>query len=268
MERYEHHTVITQNRFCPFKLGRIVENVEDVFNWHKNIEFILVTDGEGFIRYGTDEIHLEKGDVFLVSSNIMHRLYSPEKFEFYYFIIDEGFCLENCIDVSKYYLEPKVCDEELNALYFAMAERFKARDKEDNPLAVLGLRAAVLDLLFYVFSHYAKPIEKDDAATHAEQFIKKAVIYLGEHYTENITLEDIASYCGVSRFHLAREFKSHTGQTLFEYVNMLRCKKATLMLSEGMSVTETAYACGYESLSYFSRVYRKRMGVSPSNLKA
>ena len=252
MERYEHHADITKNKLCPFKL-RHVQCVEDVFNWHKNVEIVLVTDGEGYIHHGTDEIYLKEGDITIISPNVMHRLYSSGKFEFYYFIVDDRFWRENGIDITEYSLEQKVCDEELNALYLAMAKKYEKKNNIGDALSVPLLRAAVLDLLCYVLLHYAKPVTQKEAVSASEEFIKRAIVYLGEHYTEDITLEGIAAYCGVSRFHLAREFKNHTGQTVFEYLNMLRCKKATMMLSEGRSVTETAYACGYESLSYFSR---------------
>lgn len=266
MERYEHHADITKNKLCPFKL-RHVPCVEDIFNWHKNIEIILITDGEGYIHHGTAEIPLKKGDITLIGPNVMHRLYSSGKFEFYYFIVDDRFWTENGIDITEYSLEQKVRDEELNALYLAMAEKYEKKNNIGDAISVPLLRAAVLNFLCYVLVHYAKPVKIKEAVSASEEFIKMAITYLGEHYTEDVTLEGIAAFCGVSKYHLAREFKDHTGQTVFEYVNMLRCKRASLLLSEGKSVTETAYACGYESLSYFSRVYRKRMGVSPSNIK-
>ena len=266
MERYEHHADISQNKLCPFKL-RHVQCVEDVFNWHKNIEIIMITDGEGYIHHGTDEIPLKKGDITLISPNVMHRLYSSGDFQFYYFIVDDRFWTENGIDITEYSLEPKVTDAELNALYLAMVGKYEKKNNIGDALSVPLLRAAVLNFLCYILSHYSKPVKEREAVSASEEYIKRAIVYLGEHYTEDVTLEGIAAFCGVSRFHLAREFKIHTGQTVFSYLNMLRCKKATMMLSEGKSVTETAYACGYESLSYFSRVYRNRMGTSPSSIK-
>ena len=197
----------------------------------------------------------------------MHRLYSSGDFQFYYFIVDDRFWTENGIDITEYSLEPKVTDAELNALYLAMVGKYEKKNNIGDALSVPLLRAAVLNFLCYILSHYSKPVKEREAVSASEEYIKRAIVYLGEHYTEDVTLEGIAAFCGVSRFHLAREFKIHTGQTVFSYLNMLRCKKATMMLSEGKSVTETAYACGYESLSYFSRVYRNRMGTSPSSIK-
>ena len=267
MERYEHHADITKNKLCPFKL-RHVPCVEDVFNWHKNVEIVLVTHGEGFIHHGTDEIPLKEGDIVLIEPNVMHRFHSSVDFRFYYFIVDDRFWTENGIEISDYSLEPKVRDGELCALYLAMVEKYEDNRNNASAVSVPLLRAAVLEFLCYIIMHYAKPTGEREATSASEEYIKSAITYLGEHYTENVTLDSVAAFCGVSKYHLAREFKNHTGQTVFEYVNMLRCKRASLLLSEGKSVTETAYTCGYESLSYFSRVYRKRMGVSPSGIKS
>ena len=74
----------------------------------------------------------------------------------------------------------------------------------------------------------------------------------------------IAAMCGITKYHLAREFKRITGQTVLTYLNALRCKKAQLLLSEGKTVTEAAFESGFESLSYFSRTYKRIMGAPPS----
>ena len=266
MERYEHHADIMQNKLCPFKL-RHVMCVEDVFNWHKNVEIIYVTDGEGYVHHGIDTIPLKKGDIALISPNVMHRFYSSGEFMFYYFIVDDRFWAENGIDITQYSLDQKVCDEKLNALYLAVVKAYENKKAEESDMSVPLLRSAVLNFLCYILLNYSKQVEEKVSVSASDEYIKRAITYLGEHYTESVTLDEIAAFCKVSRFHLAREFKNRTGQTVFEYINMLRCKKATMMLSEGKSVTETAYACGYESLSYFSRVYRKRMGTSPSAIK-
>ena len=79
-----------------------------------------------------------------------------------------------------------------------------------------------------------------------------------------LSLDTLASLCGVTKFHLMRQFKQYTGQTIFSYLNHLRCQNAELLIAEGNSITEAAYASGFESLSYFSRTYKKHMGTAPS----
>ena len=268
MERYEHHLKIINNKLCPFKLGTFAGNVDDVCNWHSNIEFIMVTSGEGKIRYGNDDITLKTGDISIVNSNVMHRLYTEGEFCYYYFIVGERFCIENGLDISEFVFERRVHDQTMCSLFFEMIERYKKKEADENSISIMALRCAALSLISYAFSNYSKPQEhKRGAGANSEEYIKRALTYLNEHYTEAVSLDGIASFCGVSKYHMSREFKNCTGQTVFSYVNMLRCKKASMLLAEGKSVTETAYACGYESLSYFSRVYHKRMGVSPSEFR-
>ena len=98
-------------------------------------------------------------------------------------------------------------------------------------------------------------------------YIKKVLEYIAEHYTEPLTLEDVADVCGITKYHLAREFKRFTGLTVITYVNILRCKRAEVCLAEGKTVTEAAVESGFDSISYFSRTYKKLMGVTPSEKK-
>ncbi|MBQ8432508.1 MAG: helix-turn-helix domain-containing protein [Clostridia bacterium] len=73
--------------------------------------------------------------------------------------------------------------------------------------------------------------------------------------------------CEITECYLAREFKSYTGQTVMTYLNMVRCKNAEICLAEGKSVTETAYECGFESISCFSRTYKKSWVYHHQNLR-
>jgi len=73
--------------------------------------------------------------------------------------------------------------------------------------------------------------------------------------------------CNITKYHLIREFKRYTGQTICTYVNILKCKRAEAFLVQGLTVTETATECGFDNVSYFSQVYKKIMGISPKKVK-
>ena len=64
---------------------------------------------------------------------------------------------------------------------------------------------------------------------------------------------------------MSRDFKKYTGNTVFEYINISRCKTAATLIASGMSVSAAANECGFENLSYFSRTYKKYMGKLPSD---
>jgi AraC-like DNA-binding protein len=94
--------------------------------------------------------------------------------------------------------------------------------------------------------------------------IKAVMTYMRSHLSEPVTLDEIAEHAGVSKYHLSREFKLSTGATIFDSLNILRCKEARHLLSSGATVSEAAHACGFENLSYFSRTFKKYTGKLPS----
>ena len=263
-QQYEHHLSLLRDKVCPFKIktSRNVKNT--VCNWHKNIELLVVREGEGMIQYGAEEFAIAKGDVVVVNSGALHRPFSEKGFSFDYLIIDESFCLENGLETASWHFEKCIRSERLVTLCESAGERYANYQKEPSPLGSARLRASVLEILIVLFEDHI--LQREDNVSlqkSSEEYVKQTIEYLTEHCTESITLEAVASECGVTKYHLAREFKRFTGQTVFTYLNVLRCKRAERCLSRGMTVTETAYECGFESLSYFSRTYKKLMGVLP-----
>jgi AraC-like DNA-binding protein len=100
------------------------------------------------------------------------------------------------------------------------------------------------------------------------QRIVKAMLYMEEHYAEPIMLDKISDAASFSEFHFIREFKKIYGKSPKQYLSSVRISKAKLLLEEGMSVSEACHAAGFESLSSFSTLFRKHIGLSPSAYRA
>lgn len=262
---YENHVSIRKNKLCPFKLAKAENSLSTRCNWHKNIEILLVVSGEGRIQYATEQYSLDVGDMIVINSGALHRPYSEKGVGYYYLIIDESFCLENGLDLTRLDFEKKVRDPKTEALFF---EVVRCMGETEEPLASAQKRSSVLSLLIDLCGRHASPILSDEIKTApSEEYVKFVLNYINENFAQPIRLETLAEHCGITKFHLSREFKRYTGQTIFAYVNILRCKNAELCLAEGMSVTQAAHESGFESLPYFSRTYRKLMGVCPSRVK-
>ena len=96
------------------------------------------------------------------------------------------------------------------------------------------------------------------------QRIRPAIEYINSHFKEEITLEQVAKAACLSKSYITSAFKKVMNRTIFEYVDYVRISYACILLtSGGMSVTEAAMECGYSSSSYFTRVFKKVMGVAP-----
>ena len=89
--------------------------------------------------------------------------------------------------------------------------------------------------------------------------------YIQTHYDEPLSLGDIASYIGMSEQHLIRTFRKESGVTPIEYLKRYRIRQAKQLLAAGsLSITKVAMAVGFSDSSYFARVFRREVGMSPS----
>ena len=262
---YEHHLALKRDRLCPFKFNSTPNVRDTVCNWHSNIEVLLVTEGEGRMQYNSDEFGVSKHDIIIINSGDLHRIYSDSGISFDYLIIDESFCRENGIRTDTRHFERVFNCSDTERLLNSAYERYRLYKINNSPINTALLRLSVLELLIELYSRHSLPIAGDVLESRSPRdYVKKTIEFLSDHYTESLTLEEVAASCGITKYHLAREFKRYTGQTVITYVNILRCKKADMCLSQGMTVTEAAVECGFESISYFSRTYKKLKGVSPS----
>jgi signal transduction histidine kinase/DNA-binding LacI/PurR family transcriptional regulator/AraC-like DNA-binding protein/response regulator of citrate/malate metabolism len=101
--------------------------------------------------------------------------------------------------------------------------------------------------------------------SETQRLVRKAMAAIHEHYTEPISLKDVARSVGISKEYLARCFQQETGLTLVTYLNRYRIGQAKARLEAGeQNLTEIALEVGFSSEPYFSRVFRQEVGMSPS----
>jgi AraC-like DNA-binding protein len=101
-----------------------------------------------------------------------------------------------------------------------------------------------------------------------QRLVRKAMACVHEHYTEPISLKDVARDVGMSKEYLARCFHQETGVTLVTYLNRYRISQAKLRLATSeKSLAEIALEVGFSSGPYFSRVFRQEVRMSPSEYR-
>jgi YesN/AraC family two-component response regulator len=105
---------------------------------------------------------------------------------------------------------------------------------------------------------------KRKLGSEAQRLVRRAMAYVHEHYAEPISREDIARHLGMSSDYLTHCFRAELGMTFIAYVNRYRVTQAKTLLAESnKSLTEIAMAVGFSDSSYFSRVFRRQVGISP-----
>lgn len=110
-------------------------------------------------------------------------------------------------------------------------------------------------------------VYRNDYQSNMNSRIKMVMQHVIEHYAEPITVEDMAKMTRLSTLYFGTLFKKETGQTFRQYLTTIRLNQAENMLCSGMySVSEVAAECGFSDVFYFSKVFKERRGVAPSEI--
>lgn len=98
--------------------------------------------------------------------------------------------------------------------------------------------------------------------------VGKARQYIDEHFDRELSLEDVSKYVDVSPYYFSKLFKEEMNQTFVEYLTGLRIEKARSMLADpSASIKEVCLAVGYNDPNYFSRIFKKVTGVTPTDYR-
>ncbi len=101
-----------------------------------------------------------------------------------------------------------------------------------------------------------------------EKKIYSVTSYIHAHYTEELSLGALAQNFYISSCYLSHQFKDITGFTLTDYIQMTRVRNIqSLLINTQIPITEAALSCGFASFSQFNRVFRKHIGMSPSQYR-
>lgn len=98
--------------------------------------------------------------------------------------------------------------------------------------------------------------------------VQNITLFIDKHYKEDISLSDLADTFYLSKEHLSRLFKKETGQNLFSYIMDLKLEEAKRLLIEtNRTLDDIAFSLGFSNGNYFSKVFKKNIGVSPSSYR-
>ena len=105
-------------------------------------------------------------------------------------------------------------------------------------------------------------------ADYRARQLREIVGYLGEHFTEPLSLPEVASHFGLSPQYFSTFFRENFGRTFTQHINSLRIEQAARLLREtDLPVMEVGFSVGFDNFSYFIKRFRSVYGVSPSHYR-
>lgn len=226
---------------------------------HYLIHYII--SGCGTYIVGKQQYHLQSGDTFLVYPNTEVTYFADREDPWEYcwvgFTGSDASIILNATDFTRE--QPVIKDTpEGDAIKCQLLHIYDARGNEfKHAVEMTGRLYTALAL----FMHNAT---KSTESTSVNQYVQKGIEYISANYSYPITVEDIASYVGLSRSHLFRSFETVLGQSPKEYLTEFRMKQACYLLEHSsLSVTAIAISVGFDNSLYFSKTFHRANGLSP-----
>jgi AraC-like DNA-binding protein len=244
------------------------------FKWHYHPEYELtyILKGTGYRVVGNSHAHFSQGDLVLLGSNLPHTWcgklddctpsealviqFSKEIIE-PFLKLNEGQSIQKLLELSNRGL----CFESDQLL----ADQLYTITNTSGLERILSL----LSILNQLSIGQSRPLTTENyhgiMTKQFETRVNKVCAHLQNHFHEQITLKQVADLVFMSESNFCKFFKKATGTTFSDYLNDLRINDAChLLLSTEDTVGKIAQDSGFESLSYFNRVFLKKKQLTPS----
>lgn len=243
------------------------------------LQFFYMEKGSGTFYCGKRYLNLQDGDFILVNCNEYHscEINGPsakyriikvylEQLPFICPIESVAKCVRD-LRHNHILLTPDFKDSEIND---ELTQLMMLYDEQGNNYQLKAL-SLLLDILYRLFdNHIGKAFTEKDAAQLGMTWSKFQEVreYLDSNYESKITLEQMAEFAGMSKGYFCTKFKQNTGKSFVDYLNLLRIEKATVALSNSeRSIIDVSLSVGFEDVNYFCRVFKRYIGVSPSEYR-
>ncbi len=106
---------------------------------------------------------------------------------------------------------------------------------------------------------------KPDADVKKSTMIMDIIEYINNHIDEELTIDSLSEHAFLSKYHLLREFKKHSGTTIHKYIIQKKLILAKELILQGMPITDVFKQCGFGDYSNFFRAFKKEYGVTPKH---
>lgn len=251
-------------------------------HWQEEMELVFIKEGSGIVSVDLEDYPVSAGYIVLILPGQLHSIQctcgASMQYDTMLFPLSllTGSEQDSC--TRDYFLPlsrgifnfPQVIIPSLG-WYQAFADCFNEACEicRYYPTAYpLAIKSKLFQMFYILFYNETKPEPKSRPQKSIDK-TKQILQYISEHYKTRLSIEKMAQACQLSESHFMKFFKSVTGMTFTEYVNDCRLTAAAhSLLSTQAPITEIASDCGFENVSYFNRLFRRKYHTTPTKYRA
>lgn len=257
-----------------YKRDTYLKDVE--LHHHDFYEIYFLISGDVTYTIESRQYRVMPGDILLISPRELHQIcIRPEMsaYERYVLWIDPKLLTQystELTDLTKH-LDPS-CSSHGNLLHTKPEQAGHLQRLMDQLWQESGSgsygsdllqQALLVQLLVTINRLAARSGSQPEALTHSSRAVSEVVDYVNLHYSEPLSLEQLAEQVYVSKYHLSHEFNRLVGTSVYRYIQKKRLLIARQLLAQGKRPNEVYSSCGFSDYAGFYRAFRNEYGISP-----
>ncbi len=232
---------------------------------HKEMELLLVLDGEAALQIGTITYTIQKGNIVVLAPYTLHRytIFADRDFKHYCLCFDLDMLYDKqlkialesgSIGISGIIENQPSCAAYIENIFIANQEK-----KAGWEMAVIGN----IHLLFSAFKEYE--YMQTNTQTSTRSVYHKIFDYIAQHHGEDITSSDVAAYLGFNNSYFCRLFRKTFGDSFQNYLCKYRIENSKRSLRHtDTPISQIATDTGFNSCSYYSKKFKEYTHTTPS----
>ncbi len=267
-----------------FPLECYINEFSEVFpthyhqHWHDEVEIICVDRGPFSVTIHSKQVVLDSPCFYIVPSKVVHGLvqgaksvqrylvFNPSILRFSLYDKVQGNILENLFDTNLNIVPVLSNDsddyKEARNSFDYIYSNF--RDKDDSVRLLIKAKLIVLITCLYRQGIFNQVEISSSFEKQRAQKLKDLIIWIQDHHSGPLSIEDAAAKMEFSQEYFCRFFKKATGMSFTEYVNDYRLTQAAGDIERGeKSISDIAADHGFDNDSYFFRLFKKKFGTTP-----
>lgn len=254
-------------------------HLQDFYMWHSHPEYeLLYIEAEaGPRRVGSHVSQYQKSDLVFIGPHVPHLNFDYGlKVPYRKMVVQmkEDFLGSTWSEVPELHAIKELFERAKIGIVFegekkeALGQRLMALpDKShfDQFIEILSIFQVLAKEMQWVYLNEAATWENPSQRDQQRWRLVKE--WVENHYMGAIPLQEIAEHCHLSKEAFCRYFKAKTQLSFTNYVNQYRITQAKKMLVQDLSIGDIAFACGFDSLSYFTKIFKRTIGMSPNQYR-
>lgn len=255
-------------------------NMSALCHWHEELEILMPL--KGYLRYSIngETVTVQEGNAIFVNSRQLHYGFTADGTDCEYLcmaFLPQLLCINT--DIQNRFVLPLLTSHGFSHLVLrkglpehrpllSAITRMESLYREHAPGYELQLMANLYSLWQGLYALAEGQIGEEASADSNVLVQKKMLDFIRTHYAEKLSVDAIAAAGGVCRTKCWQIFRKYLNQTPNDYLNSFRLEKGMQLLkSTRMSITEIAESCGFSSASYFTELFTRQKGCSPTQYR-